>query len=393
MKIDLPTLDGAIQTYSMQHLEDTVPPATVPSFNRIAYAAAHVVVDPRSAYEPWSDTPRVDWDTTLAFREYLYGLGFKVAEAMDTAQRGMGVGWATAAELIRRSIAHARTIPGADLACGAGTDHLDNGRRHSLSDVINAYNDQFEVIESAGGRPIMMASRALCAAARSADDYKNVYDAVISGSRNKVVLHWLGEAFDASLAGYWGSSDVATAMSTVLDIIRLHQGKIEGIKISLLDAEHERQLRSQLPDGVLMFTGDDYNYGDLIAGDSTGESHALLGIFDPIAPVASRALVALAAGDQQSYHRLIAPTVDLSRELFVAPTQYYKAGVVFLAWLNGHQSHFSMAGGMQSARSALHYSEVFRKADVAGVLIRPELARRRMAEFLRLNAGIEQQAT
>ncbi|AXL49585.1 hypothetical protein DSC91_001459 [Paraburkholderia caffeinilytica] len=389
MKINLPAHDGTIQTYAMQHQEDAAPLATTPTFNRIAYAAAHVVVDPRAAYEPWGDAPRVDWDSTLAFREHLYSLGFKVAEAMDTAQRGMGIGWPTAAELIRRSVAHARTIPGADLACGAGTDHLDSTRRHSLSDIINAYNEQFEVVESAGGRPIMMASRALCAAARSADDYKNVYDAVISSSRNKVVLHWLGDAFDASLAGYWGSSDVQTAMATVLDIIRQHRSNIEGIKISLLNAEYERQLRSQLPEGVLMFTGDDYNYGDLIAGDSTGQSHALLGIFDPIAPVASRALVALAAGDLERYHQLIGPTISLSRELFVAPTQYYKAGVVFLAWLNGHQSHFSMAGGMQSARSVLHYADVFRKADTAGVLIRPDLARRRMGEFLNLHAGIE----
>jgi hypothetical protein len=391
MKINLPAPDGAIATHVMLHQEDALPPATAPSFNRIAYAAAHVVVDPRAAYEPWSDAPRVDWDATLAFREYLYGLGFKVAEAMDTAQRGMGIGWPTAAELIRRSIAHARTIPGADLACGAGTDHLDSARRHTLSDIVDAYHEQFEVVEAAGGRPIMMASRALCAAARSADDYGNVYDAVISSSRNKVILHWLGEAFDASLSGYWGSRDVATAMATVLDIIRLHPGKIEGIKISLLNAEYERQLRSQLPEGVLMFTGDDYNYGDLIAGDSTGKSHALLGIFDPIAPVACRALVALAAGHLDRYHALIAPTVALSRELFVAPTQYYKAGVVFLAWLNGHQSHFSMAGGMQSARSIVHYAEVFRKADAAGVLIRPELACRRMSQFLNLQAGIENQ--
>lgn len=389
MKINLPEQDGGIKTYDIQQREDAVPPPTSPSFNRIAYAAAHVVVDPRFTYEPWGDSPRVDWDTTLAFREYLYGLGFKVAEAMDTAQRGMGIGWPTAAELIRRSVAHAKTIPGADLACGAGTDHLDNSRRHSLSDIIAAYGEQFEVVESAGSRPVMMASRALCAAARSADDYKKVYDAVISASRNKVVLHWLGDAFDASLAGYWGSNDVPTAMATVLEIIRLHKGKIEGIKISLLNAEYERQLRSQLPEGVVMFTGDDYNYGDLIAGDSTGKSHALLGIFDPIAPVASRALVALAQGDLDRYHQLITPTVALSRELFVAPTQYYKAGVVFLAWLNGHQSHFWMAGGMQSARSVLHYAEVFRKADAAGVLIRPELARRRMGEFLNLHAGIE----
>ena len=387
MKIRLPSADGRVVDYVVQRPEPIVSPSGA-SFNRIAYAAAHVVVDPSQAWEPWSGAPAIDWDKTLAFRSYLYGLGFKVAEAMDTAQRGMGLGWQGAAELIRRSVAHARQIPGADLACGAGTDQLDNSRPHSLSDVIGAYKEQFEVVESAGGRAIMMASRALCAAARSADDYKKVYDAVIAGSRDKIVLHWLGEAFDASLAGYWGSQDVRTAMAIVLEIIRLHAGKIEGIKISLLNAEYERELRAQLPDGVKMYTGDDFNYGDLIAGDSTGISHALLGIFDPIAPVAAKALGLLAKQDLEGYRAAIDTTVALSRELFRAPTQYYKAGVVFLAWLNGHQDHFSMAGGMESARSVQHFAEVFRMADQAGVLIRPELAVQRMAHFLSVRAGV-----
>jgi hypothetical protein len=389
MKIRLPSADGRVVDYVVQRPEPLVLPSA-PAFNRVAYAAAHVVVDPMQSYEPWSDAPAIDWDRTLAFRSYLYGLGFKVAEAMDTAQRGMGLGWTGAAELIRRSVAHARQIPGADLACGAGTDQLEGSRRHSLSDVIAAYKEQFEVVESAGGRAIMMGSRALCAAARSRDDYKDVYDAVIAESRNRVVLHWLGDAFDASLAGYWGSRDVRTAMATVLEIIRLHAGKIEGIKISLLNAEYERELRAQLPDGVKMYTGDDFNYGDLIAGDSTGHSHALLGIFDPIAPVAAKALGLLARQDLDGYRAAIDPTVALSRELFRTPTQYYKAGVVFLAWLNGHQDHFSMAGGMESARSVLHFAEVFRKADLAGVLIRPELAQERMARFLSVHAGVAQ---
>lgn len=388
MKIVLPNAQGHLQAYALQHQEDSLPAAAAPAFNRIAYAAAHVVADPRQAYEPWGNAPAIDWDATLAFRSYLYGLGFKVAEAMDTAQRGMGIGWPLAAELIRRSVAHARTIPGADLACGVGTDHLDGSQAHGLDAIIAAYGEQFEVVEAAGGRPVMMASRALCAAARSADDYERVYDAVLSASREKVILHWLGDAFDAALAGYWGSGDVATAMATVLRIIHRHQSKIEGIKISLLNADYERQLRAQLPDGVLMYTGDDYNYGELIAGDASGRSHALLGIFDPIAPVAARALAALAQDDIAQYQRLIAPTVSLSRHLFAAPTQYYKAGVVFLAWLNGHQDHFSMAGGMQSARSVVHYAEVFRLADAAGVLIRPELAHRRMGQYLQLHAGL-----
>jgi hypothetical protein len=390
MKLLLPARNGELTPYTLKNVEEYVAPQSQYEFSRVAYAAAHVVVDPTRDYEPWSDAPTIDWDSTLAFRSYLYGLGFKVAEAMDTAQRGMGVGWNTASELIRRSIAHARTIPGADLACGAGTDHLDDRRPHSLSDVVQAYREQFEVVESAGGRAIMMASRALCAAARSPDDYKKVYDAVLSESRNKVVLHWLGEAFDASLAGYWGSSDVRAAMATVLDIIRLHAGKIEGIKISLLNAEYECELRAQLPDGVRMYTGDDFNYGDLIAGDSTGISHALLGIFDPIAPVAAKALDQLARNDIAAYHNTMRPTVALSRELFCSPTQYYKAGVVFLAWLNGHQNHFSMAGGMESARSTLHFADVFQKADACGVLIKPELAVQRMKAFLHVRAGIDQ---
>ncbi|TDN62101.1 uncharacterized protein DUF993 [Paraburkholderia sp. BL10I2N1] len=390
MKIQLPTRSGELTPYTLDTLEENVTPKSKYEFNRVAYAAAHIVVDPALGYEPWSGAPAIDWDRTLAFRTYLYGLGFKVAEAMDTAQRGMGLGWKAASELIRRSISHARTIPGADLACGAGTDHLDDRQRHSLSGVIQAYKEQFEVVEAAGGRAIMMASRALCAAARSPDDYKDVYDAVLAESRNKVVLHWLGEAFDASLAGYWGSSDVRAAMATVLDIIRLHAGKIEGIKISLLNAEYERELRAQLPDGVRMYTGDDYNYGDLIAGDSTGISHALLGIFDPIAPVAAKALDQLARNDIAGYHNTMRSTVALSREIFCSPTQYYKAGVVFLAWLNGHQDHFSMAGGMESARSVLHFAEVFRKADACGVLIRPELAVQRMKAFLEVRAGVAQ---
>lgn len=388
MKINLPVHDGSIRAYAMQQTDDAPPAAATPRFNRVAYAAAHVVVDPSAAYEPSGATPAIDWDATLAYRTYLYSLGFNVAEAMDTAQRGMGIGWPVAAELIRRSVAHARTIPGADLACGAGTDQLDRSRTYSLDDIVRAYQDQFEVIEAAGGRAVMMASSALCAVARCEDDYKRVYDAVISSARGKVLLHWLGDAFDASLSGYWGSCDIATAMNTVLDIIRAHQGKIEGIKMSLLNAEYERELRSRLPQGVAMFTGDDYNYGELIAGDDSGFSHALLGIFDPIAPVASKALTALADGHVDRYRALIDPTVDLSRQLFAAPTQYYKAGVVFLAWLNGHQGHFSTAGGMQSARSVVHYADVFRKADAAGVLIRPELAAKRMRAFLAVSAGI-----
>ncbi|MGG1948273.1 dihydrodipicolinate synthase family protein [Trinickia sp. NRRL B-1857] len=389
MQILLPAGDAELCRYTLKHAEPRAAHGDTGAFGRVAYAAAHVVINPHAEYQPWSSSPTIDWDRTLAFRTYLYGLGFKVAEAMDTAQRGMGLGWPGAAELIRRSVAHARTIDGADLACGAGTDQLDDRVRHSLSDVIAAYQAQFEVIEHAGGRSVMMASRALCAAARSRDDYVSVYDAVLAQSNRKVVLHWLGDAFDASLAGYWGSRDVREAMRTVLDIVRLHQAKIEGIKISLLNAEYERELRAHLPEGVRMYTGDDFNYGDLIAGDSTGVSHALLGIFDPIAPVAAQAMRALGRGDLAGYRDIIMPTQTLSRELFCAPTQYYKAGVVFLAWLNGHQDHFSMAAGMESARSVQHFARLFREADTCGVLIDPELSVRRMKAYLGVHAGID----
>ena len=326
---------------------------------------------------PW-DTPVVDWDTTLAFRHHLWSLGFRIAEAMDTSQRGMGFDWANARELIRRSIAEAKTVEGADLACGAGTDQLAPDAAATLDEVIAAYEEQFEFIEGLGGRAIMMASRALAAAARNAGDYERVYDRILGQASGKVILHWLGDMFDPALHGYWGSDDFEPALETVLAIIERHRDKVEGIKISLLDADKEVALRGRLPDGVLMFTGDDFNYAELIAGDGERHSHALLGIFDAIAPVANAALGRLAADDVDGFRALMAPTVPLSRAIFEAPTAYYKAGIVFLAWLNGHQDHFTMVGGMQSARSIGHYAEVFRLADQAGLLRDPELAVSRM---------------
>jgi hypothetical protein len=346
-------------------------------FSRIAYAAAHVVADPLDMTDPWSH-PVVDWERTMAFRHHLWRLGFRVAEAMDTAQRGMGFDWANARELIRRSIAEARTVEGADLASGAGTDHLAPDAAKGLDDVIAAYEEQFEFIESLGGKAIMMASRALAAVAKGPDDYISVYDRILRQASGKVILHWLGDMFDPALKNYWGSSDFETALDTVVAIIERHAGKVEGIKISLLDAGKEVALRNRLPDGVVMFTGDDFNYPDMIAGDGDRHSHALLGIFDAIAPVANAALAKLADGDRARYDALIAPTVPLSRKIFEAPTEYYKAGIVLMAWLNGHQDHFSMVGGMQSARGIRHYADVFRLADQAGLLADPELAVARM---------------
>lgn len=355
-------------------------------FSRIAYAAAHVVADPLGMTDPWS-RPVVDWERTMAFRHHLWRLGFRIAEAMDTSQRGMGFDWANARELIRRSIAEARTVEGADLASGAGTDHLAPAAARTPDDVIAAYEEQFAFIEGQGGKVIMMASRALAVVAKGPDDYARVYDRLLSQASGKVILHWLGDMFDPALKGYWGSSDFETALDTVVAIIERHAGKVEGIKISLLDAGKEVALRSRLPDGVVMFTGDDFNYPELIAGDGPGHSHALLGIFDAIAPVANAALAKLAEGDRAGYDALMAPTVPLSRKIFEAPTEYYKAGIVFMAWLNGHQDHFTMVGGMQSARGIRHYADIFRLADQAGLLADPDLAVSRMKSLCAV-AGI-----
>jgi hypothetical protein len=375
MDIVLPESDGRSRLYNL--VGTPVEAVQGACFPRVAYAAAHVVADPLRAVDPWRSAA-VDWDRTMAFRHHLWRLGFRVAEAMDTSQRGMGFDWENAKELIRRSIAEARGIKSADLASGAGTDHLEPGEAQSLEDVIAAYEEQFGFIEGQGGKAIMMASRALAALAKGPDDYAHVYDRILSQASGKVILHWLGEMFDPTLKTYWGAGDFETALDTVVAIIERHAAKIEGIKISLLDADKEIALRARLPDGIVMFTGDDFNYPELIAGDGTRHSHALLGIFDAIAPAANAALARLGTGDRAGYDRLMAPTVPLSRKIFEAPTEYYKAGIVFMAWLNGHQDHFAMVGGMQSARGICHYAEVFRLADAAGLLADPELAVSRM---------------
>ena len=378
--LSLPRADGGIEAYTLSGtpLER---PASAPVFNRIAYAAAHVVSDPLRETDPWG-RPAIDWDAAMAFRHHLWSLGFRIAEAMDTAQRGMGLDWPGAQDLIRRSLAEARTVPGADLACGAGTDHLAPTEARSLDDVIQAYEDQVGYVEKQGGRAILMASRALARIATSPDDYRKVYGHILRQTSDKVVLHWLGDMFDPQLKGYWGSDSFEEALETVLSIIGDNREKVEGIKISLLENACEVALRNRLPEGVLCFTGDDFNYAELIEGDGTKYSHALLGIFDAVAPSASKALASLAAGDVSTFRAVIEPTVPLSRKIFEAPTQYYKAGIVFLAWLNGHQKHFTMPAGMQSARGLLHYADIFRLADKANVLDRPELATERMKAFL-----------
>lgn len=379
--IVLPADDQKLERYNLlsHGYGDYVPSQT---FTRTVYAAAHVVVNPLAETHPWVSSAAVDWDATLAYREHLWKMGFKIAEAMDTAQRGMGVDWPTSLELIRRSLDMAQGIEGADLASGAGTDQLTDLSGLTLDDVRRAYIEQIEAIEGAGGRIILMASRALAAVAKGPKDYIDLYNELIQGCRNPVILHWLGDMFDSKLAGYWGSDDVWQNMDTVVSIINDNADKVDGIKISLLEKEYEFALRKRLPAGVKMFTGDDFNYPELIQGDGEYYSHGLLGIFDPIAPVAAQALESLALGDNARYQALMQPTIALSRKIFESPTQFYKAGVVFIAWLNGHQDHFTMAGGMQSSRSISHYAEVFRLADRAGVLKDPQQATQRMQQLL-----------
>jgi Protein of unknown function (DUF993) len=378
--------NGALIDYRI-HNEPLDLPARPAAMNRVAYAAAHVVVDSLAEVDPWEGRA-VDWDTTIAFREYLWDLGLGVAEAMDTAQRGMGLDWPGAQELIRRSQAAATARGAAVVAHGAGTDHLLPGPDVTIDDVIRAYEEQVGFVEGLGGRVILMASRALARAARSPDDYVKVYDRILSQARRPMIIHWLGEMFDPALAGYWGSADPDMAMQTALDVINTHADRVDGVKISLLDKGKEIAMRRRLASPVKMYTGDDFNYAELIAGDEQGFSHALLGIFDAIAPAASAALMKLAVGGRAEYDALLEPTVLLSRHIFRTPTRYYKTGVVFLAWLNGFQDHFFMLGGQQSTRSIPHFVELFRLADAARVLRDPERAAHRLRQLLAI-AGIE----
>jgi len=380
LSITLPAADRRMQAYTLSAPKD-FPTKQTQGFNRVAFAAAHVVADPLSAKDPWLE-PAIDWDATLRFRRHLWALGFGVAEAMDTAQRGMGLDWPNSLELIGRSIDAARDLPGAFLASGAGTDHLAPGPAVKIPDVIAAYEQQFEAIEKLGGRIIMMASRALAACTKSPDEYYHVYTKLLHQAKEPVIIHWLGEMFDPALAGYWGYDDHHKAMEVALMVIQANAAKVDGVKVSLLDKQKEIDMRRRLPKGVRMYTGDDYNFAELIDGDVAGHSDALLGIFDSIAPAASAALAALAQGDRARFHDILGPTVPLSRLIFAAPTRFYKTGVVFLAWLNGHQDHFVMVGGQQSARHIAHLAEVFRLADRAGLLRDPELACARMRQLL-----------
>jgi hypothetical protein len=378
--VNLPTAEGRVVPFATRPPREF--PKAPPPLPRVAYSAAHVVADPLADHDPWLEAPRIDWDRTIAYRRYLWSLGLGVAEAMDTAQRGMGLDWEASKALIRRSLEAARDAPGALIASGAGTDHLAPAADVTVEDVIRAYEEQCGAVEAMGGRIILMASRALTRAATGPDDYVRVYDRILSQVREPVIIHWLGEMFDPALEGYWGSSDHMAAMGVALQVIAAHAAKVDGVKISLLDKDKEIAMRRRLPEGVRMYTGDDFNYAELIAGDERGHSDALLGIFDAIAPAASAALESLRRNDLATFHDILAPTVPLSRHIFRAPTRFYKTGVVFMAYLNGHQDHFAMVGGQQSARSLLHLAELFRLADAAGLLRDPEMACARIRAVL-----------
>ena len=377
--LTLPVAGGGTETVTL-HAAPPAPAADPSTWTRRAFAAAHVVRDPLAAADPWTEAA-LDWDRTLAYREHLWSLGFGVAEAMDTAQRGMGLDWPTSLELIQRAT-RAAQAGGHAIASGAGTDHLVPGPDVTLDDVIAAYEMQCEAVEAAGAPVILMASRALAACAEGPEDYARVYDRVLGGLQQPAILHWLGEMFDPALAGYWGNADHDAAMETCLSVIADNAAQIDGIKISLLSAEKEIAMRRRLPAGVAMYTGDDFNYPDLVAGDERGHSDALLGIFDPIAPAAARALAALGAGDAGGYRAAFDATVPLSRHIFQAPTRFYKTGVVFLAYLNGHQDHFTMIGGQESARSTLHLADIVRLADAARLFADPEAAAARARTVL-----------
>ncbi|MFE2585611.1 dihydrodipicolinate synthase family protein [Streptomyces sp. NPDC059378] len=378
MTLRLPDRHGGLRAYEPRTEPLALTPGA-PFTSRTVFSAAHVVADPFADAGPGSPAA-VDWDATLAFRRHLWSHGLAVAEAMDTAQRGMGLDWAGAAELIRRSAAEAKAV-GGEIACGVGTDQLTAG---TLPEIRRAYEEQLALVEESGSRAILMASRALAATASGPEAYLEVYGHLLRQAAEPVVLHWLGPMFDPALEGYWGSADLDAATEVFLDVVAAHPDKVDGIKVSLLDAGREIALRRRLPDGVRCYTGDDFHYPELIAGDERGFSHALLGIFDPLGPLAAEAVRVLDTGDTAGFRDLLDPTVELSRHLFRAPTRFYKTGVVFLAWLAGHQSHFAMVGGLQSARSLPHLARAYELADGLGLFPDPKLAEERMKTLLAL---------
>lgn len=375
--LPLPTREGTVQVYRLGAAEPIRAEPGPPAESRAALAAAHVVADPLG--DPVG-AGAVDWEATMAFRRFLWSVGLGVAEAMDTAGRGMGLPPEAVRPLLDRSLAEARAV-GGRVACGINTDDLDE-TEWSLPAAAGAYLDQLAFVQERGGSAVMMASRAAAACAGGPEDYARLYQRVLGEADRPVILHWLGPMFDPALAGYWGSADPHEAMESLLGIVADNAPQVEGVKVSMLDEELEVEFRRRLPEGVRCFTGDDFNFPTLIAGDHLGHSDALLGIFDAIAPAAAAALRALDGGDEEKFHRILAPTVPLSRRIFEPPTFHYKTGLVFLAYLNGHQDHFRMVGGQEGARSIVHLADLVRLADAAGLLSDPDLAARRMRPVL-----------
>lgn len=379
MKIALPDINGTLQDYSLRGTP--LKPAKLGANPaRVVFAAAHVVADPFTANDPTGPAV-MDLPATMTFRRYLADMGLGIAEAMDTSQRGMGLDWPGALELIRRTKAE---IPDALVFNGVGTDQLASMQATGLDDICRAYMEQLEAVQAIGGRVILMASRELARLATGPEDYVRIYSDVLSACDEPVILHWLGDMFDPALKGYWGADGFEDAMDTALDVIERNSAKVDGIKISLLDKHKEIAMRRRLPAGVKMYTGDDFNYPELIEGDEEGYSHALLGIFDPIAAAAAHAVSRLGEGDSAGFRATLDPTVPLARHVFRAPTQHYKTGVVFLAWLNGFQDHFIMLGGAQAMRPLPYFTEAFKLADGCGLLRDPELAVSRMKRLLSL---------
>jgi Protein of unknown function (DUF993) len=384
-KVTIPLEDGSLIVHSLGEPAHFERPAR-PLQSRRAFAAVHVVADPRAENTPASGA-NIDWDATMAFRRHLWSWGLAVADAMDTAQRGMGLDWPNTSELIVRSLQEAKAEDG-DIACGANTDQLPEAPA-SRERIVDAYHEQVDLIESNGGQPVVMASRHLAAAASGPDDYRQVYSEVLGHVSGKAIVHWLGDMFDPALAGYWGSRDLDEASDCFISVLEENAPRIDGVKLSLLDRDREIDLRRRLPEGLRMYTGDDFDYPTTIRGDGDRHSDAFLGAFDLIAPAASAAIQALDSGEMEQFDKILAPTLPLSRHVFSHPTYYYKTGVVFMAYLSGHQDHFRMVNGLESARSIVHLSRQLTLADQAGLLPDPDLAAHRMRFVLEL-AGISQ---
>ncbi|SEE49656.1 Protein of unknown function [Arthrobacter alpinus] len=390
ISLTLPLPNGELEALTLNETGPWRKPTALITSRKV-YAAAHVTPKVLGTNVPGAPAD-IDWDATLAFRRELWSWGVGIADAMDTAQRGMGLDWAATRQLINRSAAEAALIATPErtvrdlLACGAGTDQLDPAAvepgEAGLAAVLAAYREQIAVVEASGAKVIIMASRALAKVASGPADYLALYGTLLSEAKEPVVLHWLGTMFDPTLAGYWGSNDIAAATATFQQLIQTHATKVDGVKVSLLDAGHEVALRASLPEGVRLYTGDDFNYPELIDGDGSHYSDALLGIFAAIAPAASTALQKYDAGRPAEARAILDATRDLGLHIFEAPTYYYKTGIAFLAWLNGFQPGFQMIGGLHAGRDLNHLVKLFRLANTAGLLLAPELAATRMSGFL-----------